>query len=239
MTAAAIVQEQIQAIPLDLIEESPFNHRRRWGNIEELAQSFRDAGVLQPIVLRPKGSRFELVFGHRRTRAGKLADVGTMPSIVRDMSDDQVKEAQAIENIQREDPHPMDEAEGFEQLRAAADERRKREALVEKIGDIAHETIVAKAKKSGTPSVEVWRLVAGALTGRYSADVAKGVAKLGAAECAARCVDELLGDDYGGELLGAAAEVYGVDLAALERQVDEKEASKKGGAKPARKAGKK
>ncbi len=117
MTAApALANEQIHALPFARIKESPFNHRRRWGDLEELATSFKSAGVLQPVVVRRVGDDFELVFGHRRKRAGQLAKLDILPGVIRVMSDAQVKEAQAIENIQREDPHPMDEAEAFEQL---------------------------------------------------------------------------------------------------------------------------
>ncbi len=117
MTAApALAQEQIHSVPLTVIDESPFHHRRRWGNIEELAQSFRDVGVLQPATVRRVGERFELVYGHRRFRGAALSKLTTLPCIIRVLSDLQAAEMQAIENLQREDPHPMDEAEDFEQL---------------------------------------------------------------------------------------------------------------------------
>jgi len=105
-------------LPIDKLHESPFNRRRAWGNLDELAASIQKVGLLEELLARPHPSRkgeFELVFGHRRLRAAKLAGVAAVPSKVRPMSDDAVLDAQIIENLQREDVHPLDEAETYEQ----------------------------------------------------------------------------------------------------------------------------
>src|SRR5690349_6962745 len=117
-TAPALENEQIHSIPIEQLKESPTNTRRTWGNLDELAASFKDVGILQPLAARRLHGHFELVFGHRRFRAAAKAHLETVPVIVRTMSDAQAKEAQAIENLQRQDLHPLEEAEGLEQLHA-------------------------------------------------------------------------------------------------------------------------
>jgi len=108
--------------PLEELRESPFNRRRAWGDLEELAASFKELGVLQPLLARPvddgkgRAGRLELVFGHRRYRAARMAGLESVPVNVREMTDEQVIEAQAIENLQRANVHPLDEAETYEQL---------------------------------------------------------------------------------------------------------------------------
>lgn len=115
-TAPALANEQIHSIPIGSLKESPTNTRRTWGDLDELAASFRDVGILQPLVARRLNGHYELVFGHRRFRAAQKAKLELVPVIVRVMSDAQALEAQVIENLQRKDQHPLEEAEGFEQL---------------------------------------------------------------------------------------------------------------------------
>lgn len=98
------------------IEESPTNPRKHLGDVSDLAQSIRAHGILQPLVARKKEGRVELIFGHRRLRAAREAGLREVPVILREMSDAEVLEAQLIENSQREDIHPMEEAEGYERL---------------------------------------------------------------------------------------------------------------------------
>lgn len=105
-------------LPIDKVHESPFNRRRAWGKLDELAASIKKVGLLEELLARPHPSRkgeYELVFGHRRLRAAKLAELDAVPSKVRLMSDEAVLDAQIIENLQREDVHPLDEAETYEQ----------------------------------------------------------------------------------------------------------------------------
>lgn len=125
------MQEQVSLIALDLLHESPFNPRRAFNEaaLQELAETMKPpAGrVEQPIVVRPAQLRplltdvdtfsdFEIVFGHRRFRAAQLAGLEKIPAIVRAMSDEEVKRAQIIENLQRADVHPIEEAEGFQAM---------------------------------------------------------------------------------------------------------------------------
>lgn len=83
----------------------------------ELTDSITAHGVLQPIIVRPlNGANFELVAGERRIMASKAANLGKIPAVVRELSDEQVIEVQLIENLQRKDLHPMQEAEGYHEL---------------------------------------------------------------------------------------------------------------------------
>jgi len=112
----------IQDIPLGKIRESKTNPRRFFdeAKLAELADNIRQHGVLQPILLRPlpegEAGTFELVAGTRRYRASKLAKRESIPATVRDLTDGQALELQVIENVQRVDVHPLDEAQGYAAL---------------------------------------------------------------------------------------------------------------------------
>lgn len=108
----------MKEIQVDLIDESPFNHRKIFTGIDELAASIREKGILHPLLARPVGDRFELVYGHRRFRAAQLAKLDVVPVLVRELDDQQVIEEQVIENASRSDVHPLEEATGFDDLRA-------------------------------------------------------------------------------------------------------------------------
>jgi ParB/RepB/Spo0J family partition protein len=108
--------ETIQDIALDQLHESPFNPRRTFTGIDELAANIVAEGrIHQPILVRPRsgGAGFEIVFGHRRVRAARFVDLAGAPCMVRDMTDAQSRSAQVAENLQRADVHPLEEAEGF------------------------------------------------------------------------------------------------------------------------------
>lgn len=113
------MNDRIHHIPLEKIVPSPKN--RSVGGfdqekLEQLADSIRSIGVQHPAIVRPAGEYFELIAGERRWRASSLAGVPTLPCIVRDLDDAAALHIQLIENLQREDVHPLDEAEGFHRL---------------------------------------------------------------------------------------------------------------------------
>lgn len=110
--------EPARQIPLEQIDESPFNKRRTWGDLTDLAKSIEEVGVLEDVLARPSPgdpTRFELVFGHRRFRASKLANVDSISAKVRELTDEHVCDIIITENAQREDIHPLEEAEALEQ----------------------------------------------------------------------------------------------------------------------------
>lgn len=108
--------EQIVMLPVELLDDSPTNPRTAYTGIEELGQSMRESGVIQPLIVRPVGERFELAAGHRRKRGAIAAGLTVVPCVVRHYSDEQIIEAQLIENIQRADIEPMDEGESYRRL---------------------------------------------------------------------------------------------------------------------------
>ncbi len=105
--------QELRELPVELIAPNPQQPRRRFdqASLEALAESVRDTGVLQPVLVRPRpGGRFELVAGERRWRAAKLADLETVPALVRAREDSASLELALIENMVREDLNPIEEA---------------------------------------------------------------------------------------------------------------------------------
>ena len=106
-------------IPLDQIDRNPFQTRTHMdeGQLAELAASITANGVVQPILVRPlAGGRFQLIAGERRWRASQLAGKPTIPAILRQVSDEQAMEITIVENLQRADLNPMEQARAFERL---------------------------------------------------------------------------------------------------------------------------
>ena len=108
-------------IPIDLIQSNPDQPRQtfRDEDLSELSSSIKEHGVLQPVLLRPlDGSpkRYQIVAGERRWRAAQLAGIHTLPAVVREIDDRQVLELAIIENVQRVDLDPIEEAQGYSQL---------------------------------------------------------------------------------------------------------------------------
>lgn len=106
-------------ISVDMIDRNPFQTRSHVDDAElaELAASIVANGVVQPILVRPQANgRFQLIAGERRWRASQLAQKTTIPAILRQVSDEQAMEITIVENLQREDLNPMDQARAFERL---------------------------------------------------------------------------------------------------------------------------
>lgn len=119
-------EAHITMLAVDRLVESPTNPRSTFRGLEDLAESIKKVGLLQPLMVRSllsqDGStplseeRFEIVFGHRRFRAAQLAGMRFVPADVRALTDVQVLEAQLVENVQRDDIHPLEEAEAYQRL---------------------------------------------------------------------------------------------------------------------------
>ena len=108
----------VREIEISRIQRNPNQPRIQFDEnaLEELADSIRERGVLQPILLRPEGGDFMIIAGERRWRAAQRAQLHTIPAIVRDIDESTIAELALIENIQREDLNPLEEAEGYRQL---------------------------------------------------------------------------------------------------------------------------
>ena len=111
-------QQEVRSVLIESIQANRFQPRKTFPDesLEELAASIREFGVLQPLLVRPLEEGFELVAGERRLRASKLAGLAEVPVISREIGDKEVAEMAMIENLQREDLHFLEEAEGFQQL---------------------------------------------------------------------------------------------------------------------------
>ena len=109
---------EFQYLTIDQLFESKTNPRKTFDQkkLEELAESIRTGGLIQPIVVRPKDNAFEIVAGARRFRAGQLAEQFSLPARIKELTDAQAIEWQLVENSQREDVHPYEEAQGFQSL---------------------------------------------------------------------------------------------------------------------------
>jgi len=111
-----------QQVDIDLIEPSPYQPRTRFREeaLDELSRSIQTSGIIQPLVVRPIGSRFQLIAGERRWRAAQRAGLTKVAVIVRQASDELALELTLVENIQREDLNAIEAARAFELLMAEA-----------------------------------------------------------------------------------------------------------------------
>lgn len=110
-----------QALPIELIRPNPNQPRRRFGEkeLEDLTASIRERGVIQPLIVRPhptQSGAYEIVAGERRWRAAQRAGLHALPALVRELDDTEVIELAIIENVQRTDLNPVEEALGYRQL---------------------------------------------------------------------------------------------------------------------------
>ncbi len=122
-------------VPVDRIDANPDQPRQTWDEaaLDDLAASIREHGVLQPVLVRPReGGRYQLVAGERRWRAAKRAGLQTVPAMIEDIDDDTALEIAIIENLQREDLSPLDEALMFERM--TADHGYSVRKLAQKLG---------------------------------------------------------------------------------------------------------
>jgi ParB family chromosome partitioning protein len=110
--------ETVQKVPLDQVVPSPFQPRKVFHpeQLTELVESIREKGIIQPLIVRPVGGKFELIAGERRWRASQQVGLSHVPVIIRPVGDREVLELALIENLQRADLNPIEEAEGYSLL---------------------------------------------------------------------------------------------------------------------------
>lgn len=111
-------EDVVEQVNISLIVANPFQPRKVFDDIalQELAESIKEHGILQPIIVRKKGKKFELVVGERRHRAAQLAGLTSVPAIVKTLTEQQMMELAILENLQREDLTPIEEAEAYQSL---------------------------------------------------------------------------------------------------------------------------
>ncbi len=123
-----------QEAAIETITANPYQPRRIFDEekLRELAASIKEFGIVQPLVVRKKGEAFELVAGERRLRAAKLAGLANVPVVIKDYDDTKMMEIALIENIQRHDLNPIEEAQGLRRL--MSEFKLTQEQVAEKVG---------------------------------------------------------------------------------------------------------
>jgi ParB family transcriptional regulator, chromosome partitioning protein len=167
-TAVAPVRE-VPATPLeidiDLIDPSPYQPRTRFREeaLAELTRSIQASGIIQPLVVRSIGTRFQLIAGERRWRAAQRAGLGRVPAIIRQIPDELAVEMTLVENIQREDLNAIEAARAFERL--LSEFQLTQEAIAERTGKdratIANSIRLLKLEPSIQEWIEEGKLTAG------------------------------------------------------------------------------
>jgi ParB family chromosome partitioning protein len=140
-------QDRIRRIPLDRIDPNPDQPRQVFRDeaLEELAQSLRVDGLIQPIVVRPHAERFQIIVGERRWRAARIAGIGEIPCIVQEFERDRALEIALVENIQREDLNPIEVALALNRM-------------VHEF-DLSHEDLATRTGKDRTTITNLLRLL--------------------------------------------------------------------------------
>jgi ParB family transcriptional regulator, chromosome partitioning protein len=128
------VYNNVNRIPINLIKANERQPRRNFDeeSLQQLTASIKEHGIIQPIVLQNDGSTYTIIAGERRWRAAKMAGIKDVPAVIMDVTEKQVLEISLIENIQREDLNPIEEAEAYTRL--INDFNITQEELAEKIG---------------------------------------------------------------------------------------------------------
>ena len=105
-------------VPVESIRPNPYQPRKTFDKekLKELSESIKKHGIIQPLIVRKKGLNYELVAGERRLRAAKLAKLQTVPVLVREYNEKQMRELSLVENIQRHDLNPLEEAKAIQEL---------------------------------------------------------------------------------------------------------------------------
>jgi ParB family chromosome partitioning protein len=118
MAPAAAQNEGLLQVDIDLIDPSPYQPRTRFreAGLDELARSIQSSGIVQPLVVRRVVGRFQLIAGERRWRAAQKAALSRVPVVVRDVPEEKALEMTLVENLQREDLNPIEQAHAFQRL---------------------------------------------------------------------------------------------------------------------------
>ena len=174
-----------QMVSTDLLKPNASQPRKHFEQsaLEELAESIRENGVIQPLIVRRKNGVFEIVAGERRWRAAKIAKLEKLPVVIRTATDQDVAELTLIENIQREDLNPIEEAEAYEKL-------------AERFG-LTHDEIAKKTGKNRsvvTNQLRLLRLSQKAKEALVSGAITVGHARALLAALSPQEMDSLLGE---------------------------------------------
>lgn len=159
--------EEVKQIPIDEIDTSPFQPRTIFDDerIEELCQTIRTHGVIQPIVVRLRNSRYEIIAGERRWRAVTKLGHATIPAIVREFNDSQTASIALIENLQRENLTAIEEAVAYQKLIELHE--LTQESLAQRLGK-SQSTIANKLRLLALPDTVKTALIERKITERHA-----------------------------------------------------------------------
>src|SRR5438132_11696177 len=148
--------ERVHQISLANIVPSTFQPRKDFGHeaLQELIDSIRQHGIIQPLIVRRAGTRFELIAGERRLRAAQEVGLVSVPAIVRTANDLEVLELSLIENLQRADLNPIEEAQGYSRL--AGEFRMRQEDIALKVGRSRAAVANAMRLLDLHPQIQIW-----------------------------------------------------------------------------------
>jgi ParB family chromosome partitioning protein len=163
-------RERVQRIALDRVRPCSMQPRKHFSDeaLRELADSIKEQGIVQPLIVRERGGHFELIAGERRWRASQLLGLPEVPVIVREADDRAVLELALIENLQRENLNPLEEAQGYSQL--IEQFQLKQEEVAAKVGK--GRVVVANALRLLKLPVSIQNLIR---EGRLSVGHAKAI----------------------------------------------------------------
>lgn len=177
----------VNRVSLEQVVPSPLQPRKEFvsAQLTELMESIREHGIIQPLIVRQVNGKLELIAGERRFRASRELGLKEVPVIVREASDKDVLEMALIENLQREDLNPIEEARAFERL--AQDFNMRQEDIAQRVGK--NRATVANAMRLLDLSEPVQHLVS---SGKLSTGHAKVLLTLKDAEAQEKAADEVL-----------------------------------------------
>ncbi len=157
----------VRRVPLDQVVPSPLQPRKEFvaEQLSELMESIREHGVIQPLIVRPINGRLELIAGERRFRASRELGLKEVPVITREASDKDVLEMALIENLQREDLNPIEEARAYERL--AKDFSMRQEDIAQRVGR-NRATVANSMRLLDLPASVQERVAKGALTSGHA-----------------------------------------------------------------------
>ncbi|SCI29048.1 MULTISPECIES: nucleoid occlusion protein [unclassified Romboutsia] len=179
--------KRVMEISIENIVPNPYQPRKVFSQtaLEELSNSIKTYGILQPITVRQKNDKYELIAGERRFRAAKLASFKTIPAIIHDMTDESSAVLALLENLQREDLNFIEEAMGYESL--IKEHSFTQQQLAEKLGK-NQSTIANKLRILRLPSDVKIKLVENGLTERH----ARALLKLPAEDLMRDVLDKII-----------------------------------------------
>jgi ParB family transcriptional regulator, chromosome partitioning protein len=175
---------------IDLIDPSPYQPRThfREESLEELARSIRVSGIVQPLVVRRVGARYQLIAGERRWRAAQRAALSRVPVVVRNVPEDKALEMTLVENIQREDLNPIEQARAFQRLmdefmltqeQVAERTGKERTTIANAVRLLNLETAIQNLVEDGRISSGHARALLGIADGKIRLELARRIARGG------------------------------------------------------------